>query len=598
MPKKIVPINYTSRDFSSIKKDLVSYAKRYYPNSFQDFNEASFGSLMLDTVAYVGDILSFYVDYQANESFLSTAIEYENVVKHGYETGYNIEVNPSSYGELTFFVEIPAMASGTGPDRNYMPILKRGSSFTSGGGSRFLLTEDVNFSDVSNEIIVLSVSETTGLPVSYAAKAKGKIMSGKLVTTFVSIGEFERFMKIPIVHRNIAEIVSIHDSKGHEYYQVDYLSQDVVYRPVRNRNSDRYKAPFLIKPFTVPRRFTVERRKDRAIIQFGYGSDSNLTTEKISAPEKVVLKTHGKSYITDESFDPSNLIATDKFGVAPSNTTLEIVMRLNTMDNVNAAAHSVNQQADAKFEFINKVNLSSTNINSVIGSLELTNEEPILGDITLPSADQVKERIKGSFYTQNRAVTKQDYINLTYKMPSIYGSIKRCNIIRDPESAKRNLNLYVISEGSNGLLAETNDTIKENLRVWLNKNRMINDTVDILDAKVVNLGIEYKILGDLQTNRFELLDNATEALRQYFRDYHFDIGEPLVITDLYKVLRDVNGVIDVMDLELVPKTGGVYSDVYYDIDNNISPDGRVLFVPRNVILEFKYPVLDVKGSIV
>jgi len=227
----------------------------------------------------------------------------------------------------------------------------------------------------------------------------------------------------------------------------------------------------------------------------------------------------------------------------------------------------------------------------------MTNEKPIVGDVTMPTSAEIKERIKGAFYTQNRAVTKQDYINLTYKMPSIFGSIKRCNILRDSESMKRNLNLYVISEASAGTLVETNQSIKENLRVWLNKNRMINDTVDILDAKIVNFGIEFKVLGDLQTSRFDILDNSVEAVQEYFRDYHFDIGEPLTVSDIYKVLREVDGVIDVIDLEIVEKSGGIYSDITYNIRDNFSADGRVLFVPKNVILEVKSPLEDVKGSI-
>ena len=82
------PVNYISRDFESIKQSLVDHAKRYYPDTFKDFNEASFGSLMLDAVSYIGDNLSFYVDYQANESFLDSAIEADNVARLARQMGY------------------------------------------------------------------------------------------------------------------------------------------------------------------------------------------------------------------------------------------------------------------------------------------------------------------------------------------------------------------------------------------------------------------------------------------------------------------------------------------------------------------------------
>ena len=138
------PISYTSREFNSIKEDLVNYAQRYYASTYKDFNEASFGAMMLDLVAYVGDQLSFYVDYQVNESFLDSAIEYNNVVRLARQAGFKINPSPSSYGTLTFYIEVPTtLAVGGTPDLNYAPALKAGSQFTSTGGGTFTLLEDV-----------------------------------------------------------------------------------------------------------------------------------------------------------------------------------------------------------------------------------------------------------------------------------------------------------------------------------------------------------------------------------------------------------------------------------------------------------------------
>ena len=108
---KKVPIKYTSRDFNSIKQDLINHARRYYPDTYKDFNDASFGSLVMDQVAYTGDILSFYLDYQANESFLDTANEYDNVVKLTRQMGYKYRGKASSHGYVSFFILIPADSS-------------------------------------------------------------------------------------------------------------------------------------------------------------------------------------------------------------------------------------------------------------------------------------------------------------------------------------------------------------------------------------------------------------------------------------------------------------------------------------------------------
>jgi hypothetical protein len=158
--KEIVPIRYTSRDFQTIKGDLVTYAKTYYPDTFKDFSSPSFGSLMLDTVAYVGDILSFYVDYQANESFLSTANEFSNVIKLGRQMGYKFQWAPSASGLLTFYILVPAKDGEVGPDSAYVPVLKRGSKFNSDAGNIYTLirlTERPYLENTSKRTLQLEV---------------------------------------------------------------------------------------------------------------------------------------------------------------------------------------------------------------------------------------------------------------------------------------------------------------------------------------------------------------------------------------------------------------------------------------------------------
>jgi len=158
MAKRRPTIKYTSRDFTTIKRDLIDYAKRYYPDTFQDFSEASFGSLMLDSVSYIGDILSFYLDYQTNESFLDTAVEFNNILRLGREQGYKYVRSNASFGEVQVFAVVPAVTEGLGPDTNYMPILKRGSQFSNARGSIYTLIEDIDFSLSTNEIVVASVN--------------------------------------------------------------------------------------------------------------------------------------------------------------------------------------------------------------------------------------------------------------------------------------------------------------------------------------------------------------------------------------------------------------------------------------------------------
>ena len=596
MPSRKTPIKYTSREFDSIKRDLVEHAKRYYPDTFKDFNEASFGALMVDTVAYIGDILSFYVDYQANESFLDSAVEYNNVIRLSRQMGYKYKANPSSYGTVSIYSIIPANSSGLGPDSAYLPVLKKGSELSSTSGNTFILDEDVRFDDPSNEIVPARTDDSTGLPTHYAVRAYGRIVSGIFGLESKSISSFQRFLRVRLASNNVTEVLSVVDSEGNKYFEVEHLSQNTIYKEVVNKGENKDTVSSLMRPMIVARRFVVEREENQIFLQFGYGGPTEITSPSVADPKNVVLQLNGRDYLTDKSFDPYKLLNTDKFGIAPANTTLTITYRTNTATNVNAAAGSVTTVVRPLLEFPDRSTLADSKVSDIIGSLESFNEEPINGDTTLPSAEEIRRRTIDHFATQNRAVTQLDYESLVYSMPDKFGSIKRCRIIRDPDSLRRNLNLYVLSEDASGKLTTANTTIKENIKTWLNRNKMISDTIDILDAKVVNIGIDFEVVADEEANRFQLLSDCVKIVKDLFVVTPF-IGEPFYLTDIYSALNRVDGVVDTKRVNITRKTGGNYSSTKYDLDHALSADGRYLSVPLNVALEIKFPDTDIKGAI-
>ena len=596
MSKRRPTINYTSRDYSSIRKDLLSYAKRYYPDTYRDFSEASFGSLMIDTVSYVGDILSFYLDYQANESFLDTAIEYDNIIRLGRQLGYKFSRTHSSVGTVSCFIIVPALSEGLGPNRSYIPILQKGSVFATARGNSFTLVEDINFSRAENEVVVAAVNPSTGVPNTYAIKAYGKVVSGTVTRTTAQVGNYERFKKINVVDSNITEIISVTDSAGHEYFEVDYLSQNTIYKEMLNTNSDATSVPNILKPVIVPRRFVAHQQRGSTTLQFGYGSESTVSENVVTDPSDVILDVHGRSHVTDPSFDPSKLIESDKFGIVPSNTTLTIVYRRNSDTNANAAARTITQVGNPLFRFTNRTSLVGTKINNVISSLEVENEDPVIGDVSLPNTDELKTRIFDVFATQNRAVTRQDYRALVYSMPQKFGAIKRCNIVQDHDSFKRNLNLYIMSSLRNGQLAPATKTLKENLKLWLNRNRMINDTIDILDAKVVNLQINFVATANLDFDRQTVLANTIAALRRHF-SVKMDIGENLSIADIKNEISKVRGISGLDRVRVRNMTGGKYSSVRYKIKDHTSPNGKFVYCPENVVFEIKYLFRDIRGAV-
>ena len=458
-------IKYTSRDFDSIKSDLVDHAKRYYPNSYNDFREGSFGSMMFDSVAYVGDILSFYLDYQVNESFIETSIEYDNVRRHAKRNGYNFYGRPSAYGIATFYVLIPAASSGLGPDSNYLLRIKTGTKISSTTNSTFILTEDVDFADPKNEVVVARVDETTGRPTYYAVRATGQVKSGTLFRTNVTIGAFERFKKVRVGPSSINEIISVFDSEGHRYYQVDYLSQNTVFMEVTNKNAATDNVRSLLKPFVVPRRFVIEQDSTGTYMVFGHGSDAEADIQiNVADPSSVALKLTGKNFITDTAFDPTKLLDTNKLGVAPQNTTLTITYGANDSDDVNVPSNSLNSIKDLIFEYPDSSLVNPVQSAVVIESLEVTNDQRIVGNTPTPSTEEIRIRSYGAYASQNRAVTREDYESYIYLMPPKFGSVKRAGVVNDPSSSNRKLSLYMVSEDNDGNLQLANGTLKQMLK--------------------------------------------------------------------------------------------------------------------------------------
>ena len=592
-----IDINYLSRDFQTIKADLLRYAKRYYPDTFKDFSTAGFGALMLDAVAYTSDMLSFYLDYQANESFLSTAVEYENVLKHGQTVGYKHQGARATHGVVTLYALIPANSDASGPDMNYAPILKAGSTLSSTAAALFTLTSDVSFASSENEIVVAKTNSTTGEPTFYAVRASGQVVSGEnRVKDFKNLGDFVKFRKLTLPGNNVTEIISVTDSNGNEYFEVENLSQNTIFTSIANNDTTtNVTAPTVIKPIIVPRRFVVKRDRFATNILFGYGSDSELKSASMAEPRDIVMDLHSRTYVTDKSFDPSELVKSDKFGIAPANTDIRVVYRANTSQNSNASANTITSVVGANVEFPSRTSLVSSKMAAVRASIEATNDSPIQGDVSAPNINDLRELISGAHSAQNRAVTMEDYKSLVLTMPPRFGGVKRCSIVRDIDSNLRNINIYVISE-VNGYFQATNEVLKQNIKTWLNSKRVINDSVDILDAKVVNLKVKFEVVAVSGVNTTQVLDACTRRLRQLFSS-KLDIGEAFNITNIYAALNSVPHVADATWVKIEKASGTSYSSINFNVKNMTSPDGRFVRAPKNVVFEVKYPNTDIIGTV-
>ena len=590
--KKI--INYTSRDFDSIKKDLLEHAQRFYPDNFKDFSENSFGSYILDTVAYVGDMLSFYVDYQVNESFLETALEYENVRKLVKNQGYNYTGRPAAYGLATFYIIVPGRTTGLGPEATVIPVLSKGSEFKSNSGQSFVLTEDVDFSDPKNEIVAARFSQVTGKATSWAIRAHGMVKSTVLFQTQVEIGNMEKFLTVRVGPASIAEIKSVIDSDGHEYFEVDNLSQDTIYINSTNPNASIDGVPDIIKPKIVPRRFCMKQDDTGTYLQFGHGSDKKESLINVLDPSQATLKMSGKHYITDNAFDPNELLSNSSLGIAPSNTTLTIRYYDNEQNSVNVSAGDLNSVSVVGMRFPKSIG-NTLSEEGVKQSLEVSNDQAIVENTERPSTDHLRQVTYAAKAAQKRVVTRNDYEAYIYMMPSNFGKIKRAVVYNDPSGTNRRLSVYVVSQDGDANLIETNSTIKENLKTWLNKNKMLNDNIDIYGAKIVNIGFTYEIIVDPTSDKVQVLNSVNRKLLDYFSDKMY-IGEPFYISRIFNIINKVEGVLDTVRVTPEIKVGTGYSGNAISIQEMKSNDGTYIKAPINSIFEIKYPGTDIRGT--
>jgi hypothetical protein len=421
------------------------------------------------------------------------------------------------------------------------------------------------------------------------------VVSGRIGTKNIVVGPFQKFRSVNLEVANLSEIISVFDSDGNEYYEVDYLSQDVIYKEIPNQNFRNDNVPSILKPMLVSRKFTANRVGNRRIkLQFGTGDAAKNNV--MASPQSVAVDVFGKDYVTDTTFDPFRLSKNTNYGTVPANTTLSVTYRTNNPQNSNVAVQGLNTVQKGLFEFPDYKSLAADKVSAIQSSLEVINETPIVGQNSNISGIELKRRIFDTFPTQNRAVTQADYENLAYRLPAKFGSIKRCSTQKDPDSLKRNLNMYVISEDKFGKLAPTNSTIKSNLKTWLNHYRMINDTIDILDPYIINIGIDYSIVVMPEADPNQAIRKANEKIESLFSDGLF-IGEHFQISDIYSELKKVIEILDVDSVILTNKFGGQYSSINFSINKNLSPQGTSLVCPKNAIFEIKYPRLDIRGKI-
>lgn len=629
-------VSLIGKDFGELRKSLIDFSKNYFPSTHNDFNESSPGMMFMEMASYVGDVLSFYTDTQLRESLITTAEEKENLFNLAAARGYKPKnVTPAST-TLDVFQLIPSKGSGDDvkPDFSYAMNIAKGMTIasTDSDETTFSSVSNVNFNFSSSfeptDVSVYQIDENTNEPIYYLLKKNVKVSSGTVKTVTYDFGSPKIYDKIKLVDEDIIRIQSIKDSDNDVWTQVPFLAQDTVFEQIENNddNSARFAefsgdTPYLLSLNKVPKRFITKFEDEKTlVIQFGAGVSSNADEELIPNPDNVGSSLYNIVGDLDQGIDPSNFLYTKTYGVAPQNTTLTVEYLVGNGITDNVPAKDLTNIAGVETEIPNEINLDSELVRFIKGTLAVSNPEPAVGGKSEEGMDEIRNNAMAYFAAQNRTVSREDYIMRCYALPPQFGSVAKAYLSQDYQLEQKQmngstisseianplaLNLYTLGYDKDKKVTNLNDATKTNLLNYISYYRMLTDAVNIKDAHIVNIAIDFEIsvLPDYNSN--EVLLKSIDALKEYFNIDNWRINEPINLSKVYVLLDGVEGVQSVIrpdregngGLRIYNKFNGNYSPNKYSTVN--ATKNGVIYPPKDPsIFEIKFPNTDIRGQVI
>ena len=612
MADVIRDINYLNRDFTSFRNTLIEYSKTYFPTTYNDFTPASPGMLFMEQASYVGDILSFYLDNQIQETFLQYSRQVTNIFDLAYMLGYKPKATNVAIVDIDVYQQVPASGSGANnvPDYNYALSISSPSQVTN-GSVNFLIEEPINFAQSSSldptEVSVYEIS--AGEPIYYLLKKTRQAYSATLNITTFTFGSYEAYPTVEIDATNIIGILDITDSAGNVWYEVDYVGQETILDSIKNTNQNNPNlvtndAPYLLQLRKVQRRFATRLLDSTTLqIQFGAGNPSDTDEEITPNANNVGIGLpFGKDKLTT-AYSPTNFMYTNTYGIAPVNTTLTVRYLTGGGVNSNVAANTINT-LDTTPVFNNR-NLNVDTANNILTTVTVNNDAAASGGRSGDTVEEVRQNTLANYQAQLRNITQDDYLVRALSMPSKYGGIAKAYI--EPTKAQNvivgekitTLDLYVLGYNNLSQLTTLSATVKSNLINYLSQYRAVNDSVRIQDAFIINIGVNFEIITLPNFNNNDVLIKCVTALQNFFNIQNQQINQPIGLRDLYILLDRIQGVQTVKNISIVNKTGLSlgYSNYAYDIagatnNNTIYPSLDPM------IFEVKYPNTDIQGKVV
>jgi len=605
--KKVRPVrsrSYLNKDFDGFRSELLRYARTFFPDRINDFSEASLGGLLLDLASHIGDVNSFYLDHQFNELSVETAVESKNIERHIRAAGVKIAGASPAVVDVMFYIEVPAELSGNTyiPKTSALPIIQAGTKIKSNSGIIFDLTEDINFTDTdaNGDLLAsyqLSSKNSNGTPASFILFLSGLCISGASTSQTFSIpNQFVPFRTVTLSKENVTEISRVTDSEGNEFYEVDSLTQDVVFKGILNVDEDGTLVKENMEIVPAPYRYVSEMSVQTGLttLRFGSGQATSIDDDIIPDPSELSLPLYGKQTFSRFSIDPGQLLQTQTLGISPVNTTLTVVFRHGGGLSHNVAASTIKSVQTLLISFPgNPTNIIASQVRA---SINILNSLAAAGGENAPTLDDLKLKVPSARNAQSRIVTREDLLSRVYTMPSNFGRVFRAGVRSNPNNPLAT-QLFVISRDVNSNLILSPDALKKNLRTYLNQFRLISDAIDILDTRVINMKVSFNIVVDPSANKSSVIQSVISSLKQYFDIKNFQIDQPIMTSDVMNIIINNVGVVSIIDLKFTNLRGTVQEKIYSDASFNVSANTKkgIIIGPPGSIFEIKYPDFDIVG---
>ena len=611
-------IQYINKDFGQIRQALINYSKTYFPTTYNDFTEASPGMMFMEMAAYVGDVISFYLDNQIQETYLQYTREPANLFNLAYMLGYKPNVTGVASCDIDFYQQLPANPITGDPDWSYTLVVEQNSVVSANNNSNisFLVQDKVDFSvSSSNNPTEISVFTYTGTqPSYYLLKKTAKSISATINTTTFSFGTPQEFATVVINDEQLIGVLDIFDSDGNQWYEVSALAEDAIFDTIQNTpqndpnlSANNDQVPYLLRLKKVPRRFSTRFINTGSLqLQFGAGTANEITEVIVPNPDNVGLGLPFEQSKLTTAYSPTNFMFNDTYGLAPSSTTLTV--RYLTGGGVisNVASGILTNLNTSNVQFLNNLpNSAASQANIIFNSVAVNNPRAASGGQDGDSIEEIRQNTLANFSTQLRTVTPEDYLVRAVSLPSIYGSVSKAFIEKTklqnilPGEIPSTLDLYILTSNNDGTLTVASDALKQNLSTYLAQYRVIGDSVNIKDAFIVNIGIDFEIIVLPNFNSNDVILACINALIAKFAIRNWQINQPIILSELFVLLSNVTGVQSIKDIKISNKVGtsNGYSQYAYDI-NGATVNGVIYPSLDPMIFEVKYPLTDIKGRIV